>query len=281
MLLKLVSGWLGKGLLAKVVTVALILGAALVIARIIRATMARKSVNPRTNLARAMLYYGVILTGGFIALEAIGYEPGPLLVTGGLVSVAVGFASQTSLSNLIGGLFLAADEPFKVGDYVKVGEHEGVVLSVDPLSTKLRTLQNVFVRIPNETLLKAVIHNFSRYRIRRLDVAVHVPLETNIDALQAGLVDAANRCEFVLVEPPPFVQIEALGELTMRAQLRVWIGEGDLLGARSALSRSVNDVLRGAGIGLGVPPGSVVTVVGSGAANGTGAGAGGGERKVG
>jgi small-conductance mechanosensitive channel len=211
------------------------------------------------NIARGLLHWGILLTGAFVALEAVGYDPGPLLVTGGLVSVAVGFASQTSLSNLIGGLFLAADEPFKVGDYVKVGEHEGMVLSVDPLSTKLRTVQNVFVRIPNETLLKAVIHNFSRYTVRRLDVAVHVPLETPIDALQAALLDAARKCEVVLVEPAPFVQIEALGEVTMRAQLRVWIGEADVLGARSALSRGVNDALRGAGIGLGAPPGTMTS----------------------
>lgn len=258
MLLKLISGWLGKGLFAKLVTAGLILLAAVLIARLIRRLLSRKSVNPRTNLARAMLYWGVILTGGFVALEAIGYEPGPLLVTGGLVSVAIGFASQTSLSNLIGGMFLAADEPFKVGDYVKVAEHEGVVLSVDPLSTKLRTMQNVFVRIPNETLLKAVIYNFSRYRIRRLDVAVHVPLGTSIDTLQIVLMDAARRCEFVFVEPPPFVQIEALGEFAMRAQLRVWLDDGDLMGARSALSRSVSDGLRAAeitmGTGLSVDP---------------------------
>lgn len=274
MLLKLVSGWLGKGLLAKVVTACLILLATFVVARLVRIFTARKSVNPRTNLARGILYWGVVLTGAFIALESVGYDPGPLLVTGGLVSVAVGFASQTSLSNLIGGLFLAADEPFKVGDYVKVGEHEGLVLSVDPLSTKLRTVQNVFVRIPNETLLKAVIHNFSRYRIRRLDVAVHVPLDTDIDALQAALMNAARQCEVVLVEPPPFVQIEALGELTMRAQLRVWIGEGDVLGARSALSRSVNDVLRAAGIGLGAGAGVAVAASTAGAPGVGGAGAG-------
>jgi len=260
MLLEFIQAHLGKGLLAKVATALIILTVTYLGARLLRAAISRKSTNPRTNIARAMLHWGVLLTGAFVALEAIGYEPGPLLVTGGLVSVAVGFASQTSLSNLIGGLFLAADEPFKVGDYVKVGEHEGVVLSVDPLSTKLRTVQNVFVRIPNETLLKAVIHNFSRYTVRRLDVAVHVPLDTPIDTLQAALVDAARSCDVVLVEPAPFVQIEALGELTMRAQLRVWIGEGDLLGARSALSRAVNDTLRAAGIGLGAPAGATAAV---------------------
>lgn len=262
MLLKLMQGWVGKGLLAKVLTALVIIAATFIVARIVRIVLQRRSLNPRTNVLRGMIHWGVILTGLFIALESVGYDPGPLLVTGGLVSVAIGFASQTSLSNLIGGLFLAADEPFLVGDYVKVGEHEGVVLSVDLLSTKLRTLQNVFVRIPNETLLKAVIHNFSRYHIRRLDVGVHVPLTTNIDKLQQTLLTAAGSCECVLVEPAPHVQIEALGEVTMRAQLRVWVAEGDLLGARSTVSRAVNEALLGAGIGLGATPGTPVGLAG-------------------
>ena len=260
MLLRFFQTWLGKGLLAKVFTATAIVIATMAAARLIRILAARKSLNPRTNLLRGMIYWGVVLTGLFVALESVGYDPGPLLVTGGLVSVAIGFASQTSLANLIGGLFLAADEPFQVGDYVKVGENEGVVISVDPLSTKLRTLQNVFVRIPNELLLKAVIHNFSRYKIRRIDLAVHVPLGTPIDGLQAALLAAANGCDFALLEPAPFVHIETMTEVALRVQLRVWVGEADVQGARTRLYHAVTEQLAAAGIRPGTSDSASVSV---------------------
>ena len=76
------------------------------------------------------------------------------------------FASQTSVSNIISGIFLISEQPFQVGDLIKVGETKGVVLSIDLLSIKLRTFDNQLVRIPNENLIKNELSNITRFPIR-------------------------------------------------------------------------------------------------------------------
>ena len=98
-----------------------------------------------------VVYY--VLLGLFLlsALHELGFSLSILVGAAGILSVAVGFASQTSASNLISGLFLVAERPFSVGDVITLGATTGEVLSIDLLSVKLRTLDNLYVRIPNET----------------------------------------------------------------------------------------------------------------------------------
>ena len=82
------------------------------------------------------------------ALVELGFSLGVLVGTAGILTVAIGFASQTSMSNLISGLFLIGEQSFAVGDIIKIDQITGVVLSIDLLSTKLRTFDNTYVRLP-------------------------------------------------------------------------------------------------------------------------------------
>jgi small-conductance mechanosensitive channel len=95
---------------------------------------------------------------------------GILLGTAGILTVALAFASQTSMSNVISGLFLIADNPFQVGDILQVGTTVGVVLEIGLLSVNLRKFDNTFVRPPNELLIKQEFWNLTKYPIRRLDL---------------------------------------------------------------------------------------------------------------
>jgi hypothetical protein len=88
------------------------------------------------------------------ALHQAGLKLGVLPGAAGILTVAIGFASQTSASNLISGLFVIAERPFVVGDIIRVAETTGEVLSVDLLSVKIRTFDNLYVRIPNEGIIR-------------------------------------------------------------------------------------------------------------------------------
>ena len=88
-----------------------------------------------------------------LALDFAGVELKVLLGAAGIFTVAIGFASQTSASNLISGLFLIAEKPFKKGDVITIGDKTGVVLTINLFSTRLRTLDNLLIRVPNETLM--------------------------------------------------------------------------------------------------------------------------------
>lgn len=121
----------------------------------------------QVDLLRKAVFYGVVVLTAMSVLHQLGFSLTIILGAAGVLSVAIGFASQTSASNLISGLFLIGEKPFSVGDVICVGETVGEVLSIDLLSVKLRTFDNVFVRVPNETLIKSQIVNLTRFDIRR------------------------------------------------------------------------------------------------------------------
>ncbi|MCB0384698.1 MAG: mechanosensitive ion channel, partial [Bdellovibrionales bacterium] len=119
-----------------------------------------KFLDPQASMVmRKLLFHSMF--GAFIgwALHRLGVDFKVLIGAAGIFSVALGFASQTSASNLISGIFLIVEKPFVVGDTVRIGEKEGFVLSIDLLSTQIRTFDNLMVRIPNETLMKSPIVN--------------------------------------------------------------------------------------------------------------------------
>ena len=93
--------------------------------------------------------YGVLTLAVAGALSQLGFDLKVVLGAAGVLTVAVGFAAQTSASNLISGVFLMIERPFITGDVVRVGDIDGVVITIDLLSTKLRTFSNVMVRVPN------------------------------------------------------------------------------------------------------------------------------------
>ena len=107
-------------------------------------------------------------------LGELGVKLTALLGAAGIVGIAVGFASQTSVSNIISGLFLISEKPFAIGDVLKVGGTTGIIQSIDLLSIKIRTFDNLFVRIPNEKILSSEVTNITRFPIRRMDIVFQV-----------------------------------------------------------------------------------------------------------
>src|SRR5690606_3033117 len=122
----------------------------------------------------------------------LGFSLSVLLGAAGVLSVALGFASQTSASNLISGLFLIGEQPFQLGDTIKVGNTTGEVLSIDLLSVKLRTFDNLYVRIPNESLIKSEMTNLTRFPIRRFDLLIGVAYKENISQVRQIMQNVAD-----------------------------------------------------------------------------------------
>ena len=161
-----------------------------------------------TNRHQAMLfkrgsYYLVLGLFVFSALVELGFNPGVLLGAAGILTVAIGFASQTSMSNLISGLFLIGEQPFAIGDLIKVGETTGEVLSIDLLSIKLRKFDNTYVRIPNETLLNAEVSTLTKFPIRRIDLQLGFAYKEDIAKVQKVLLEVAEKTLYALKNPNP------------------------------------------------------------------------------
>ena len=143
----------------------------LVLTRLARAGL-KAVLDGRLSVAQALLARRFVTTAILglstaAALDQLGADLSVLFGAAGIITLALGFASQTSASNLISGIFLIGDNTFSVGDTISVGSTTGQVLSIDLLSVKLRKFDNVLVRIPNETLIKTEVTTLTRFPIRQ------------------------------------------------------------------------------------------------------------------
>lgn len=192
------------------------------LAKVVRAWVARNSTAQRGMIVGKLLWYlgaGVIVVS---TLTQLGFSLGPLLGAAGVMGVALGFAAQTSVSNVISGFFLMAEQPFVVDDIIQVGQTTGQVLSIDMMSVKLRTFDNRFVRIPNETIVKSEVATVTRFPIRRLDMRVGVAYKEDIGNVRRVLLDVADRNPLALMDPKPLVIFQGYGESSVDLEFGVW-----------------------------------------------------------
>ncbi len=186
-------------------------------------------------------------------LKELGFSLAPLLGAAGILGIAIGFASQTSVSNIISGFFLLGEEPFKVGDTIQVGDMEGVVLTIDMLSVKVRTFDNRMVRIPNETLVKSQFTNVSYFPIRRVDMPVGVAYNEDIGQVRQILLDVAKSNPNVLMEPEPLVIFQGFGGSSVDFKLAVWVRQDSYLSVRNGIAEDVKKRLDAEGIEIPFP----------------------------
>lgn len=185
-----------------------------------------------------VLYGGVVLIV-VAALDQLGFSLTPLLGAAGIVGIALGFASQTSVSNVISGIFILTEQAFAVGDVISVDDSTGVVLSIDLLSVKVRQFDNRFVRIPNEQILKSKVTNITRFPIRRVDLDVSVAYREDLEAVSKTLVEIARADNRILKLPEPLVYLKGFGDSGVNMLLLCWVPKEDWFAVRNSLPISV------------------------------------------
>jgi small-conductance mechanosensitive channel len=218
----------------------------------------KKWISRQYSPQQAMVVGKFILYPGFLllvvlALLEVGFNLTPLLGAAGVVGIAVGFASQTSVSNVISGFFLIGEKPFEVDDVIQVGETVGRVLSIDTLSVKLRTFDNRFIRIPNETIVKSQVTTITRFPIRRLDLAVGVAYKEDIPRVRKVLVDVARLNPRALMEPEPTVFFDGYGESSLDLRLTVWTFRENFFSLKNTLLEEIKARFDAEGIEIPFP----------------------------
>jgi len=187
---------------------------------------------------KAIRYIGFGIVSVMI-LRELGFELAPLLGAAGILGIALGFASQTSVSNVISGIFLIAEQPFVVGDIITVGSTTGEVMSIDTLSIKIRTFDNRFVRIPNENILKSEVTTLTRFPIRRNDLNISVAYKEDLDKVKKILLEIASQNEMCLQEPEPLIIFEGFGASSIDLRFAVWSTREEFLKLRNAMYEEI------------------------------------------
>ena len=200
-----------------------------------------------------VVYY--VLLGLFLlsALHELGFSLSILVGAAGILSVAVGFASQTSASNLISGLFLVAERPFSVGDVITLGATTGEVLSIDLLSVKLRTLDNLYVRIPNETVIKSEVTTLTKFPIRRIDLQLGVAYKENIAKVRELLLQLAEKNPLSLEEPKPLFIFLGFGDSAINLQFSIWVKRENFLDLKNSIQEEIKTAFEREGIEIPFP----------------------------
>ena len=177
-----------------------------------------------------------------------------LTVLGGTI---IGFASINTLGNTIAGLIVMTSRPFKVGDRILFNGKFADVEAVELIFTKMRTLDNVLVSIPNQELLKAEIDNYGKKSVVRRSCSITAGYELSSEQVEAALMEAANRlveAKDVLSEPKAYVRITNFGNFACEYTLYAFIKEIKRLPEIDAnLKRAVLESCKGHGIDITTP----------------------------
>lgn len=242
------AGWFRAGIL-------LILGlvlSSLLSRGLVRLLVARLSAHQQVMLRR-LVFYLVLTLFLVMALREAGFDLSVLLGAAGVFTVAIGFASQTSASNMISGFFLLAEKPFQIGDFIEVENTQGSVIGIDMLSVKLRTTDNRYVRIPNETIIKSRVVNLTRFPVRRVDQVVGVAYKEDLAKVKQLLLDIAEADPLCLEEPKPFVWVMDFGASSVDLQFSFWVRRTDILEVRSRMAETIKASFDREGIEIPFP----------------------------
>lgn len=203
---------------------------------IILGVMARKSLNRRilkrfkvdegtTYTLSRITQYIIITIGALISFQFVGIDLSGLAVIFGLLSVGIGFGLQNVTSNFISGLIILFERPIKVGDRVTVNNIEGDVTEINIRSTKVRTVNNISIIVPNSEFVSKDVINYSHgdptYRV---DISVGVSYGSDLDTVLKALQEVADENSYVLSEPKAQVHLIEFGDSSWNMQLRAWIG---------------------------------------------------------
>ncbi len=181
----------------------------------------------RDLLVDKLFRYGVLLFGVVMAADQLGFNVGAALAGLGVAGIAIGFAAQDSVANVIAGILIFWDKPFSVGDWIKTEGEYGRVSEITLRSTRIRTARNTFVVLPNKRIIDVTLENFSKHGELRVDVPLGIAYKENIPEARRVLLDAVRKVDGLSEGHDPDVVVTALADSSVNLAVRVWIDSGE------------------------------------------------------
>jgi small conductance mechanosensitive channel len=200
------------------------LAAAGLFSRLVREAAERRQTDPELTLVlRKITRWGTILLGSVVALQQVDFDLTAFVAGLGILGFTIGFAIQDVSKNFIAGLLLLLQQPFDIGDAIKVAEFSGTVANVDLRATEIRTFDGVQVLIPNADVFTSAIVNYSRTNRRRIDINVGVAYESDLEFVRETALEAIGGIAGVLTDPAPMLIYNNLGPSTVDFTIYYWV----------------------------------------------------------
>lgn len=204
-----------------------------------------------SSLIKYALYFVLIL----LVLAQFGVTTGSVVAVLGSAGLTLGLALQGSLANFAGGVLILLLKPFVVGDYIVSGVEgkEGTVSGISIFYTKLLTIDNKVVQIPNGALSNATVTNVTQMPERMLDMVFSVSYETNLDKVKTVLNKIVEEENTILADRDVNIFVKELGESSINMGLRVWVKTEDYWSTKWRLTENVKKAFDENGISIPFP----------------------------
>ena len=225
------------------------------ISKLVKKSMERGNAQAgAVSFVTSLVKYSLDFVLVMLILSSFGLS-GTIVAVLGSAGLTVGLALQGSLANFAGGVLLVILKPFVVGDYIidhSCGK-EGTVTEITIFYTKLLTIDNKVVLIPNGTLSNATLTNVSHMDTRRVDMTVSVSYDSDISKVKQILFDIASTHALVLKDEPVDVYVDKLADSSIDMGLRVWVKSEDYFPLKWELTEKIKNRFDQEGINIPFP----------------------------
>ena len=195
----------------------------------------------------------VLVVAAVSAVAQLGVNITSLVAALGAAGLTASFALQGSLSNLVSGMQIIFTKPFKMGDYLSFGIHEGTVKRIEILTTTLSTFDNKEVIIPNSMITSDVVVNFTSSGTRRVDLSYGVSYQADLKKAKGILQRLVAEDERIFQDPAPMIAVGTLGESSVTVVCKVWCKEEDYWSIYYAMQERVKEAFDKEGISIPYP----------------------------
>lgn len=218
-----------------------------VVKRIVVKNAAKRLQAKTVALIGKLISYCFYVAITAYVLELFGINLGVIWGAAGIAGVALGFAAQTSVSNLISGIFILTDKAMKIGDFIEVEGTSGTVDEAGLLSVKIRTLDNQLIRIPNSSIMNAKLINYSSFDYRRYVFELSIDYASDLDKALSALLKVPALCPTVIRDKEdlaPSAIFTTLGDSGINMNLIVWSERANFIQTKNDVCAAVLKVFR-------------------------------------
>jgi len=224
-----------------------------VIGATVKKLLPRKFTQQRKMLINRFVRYSGIIILFMIVVSELDINLAAIFGAAGVIGIVIGVASQSSIGNIVSGFFLVSEKPFELGDLIRIGDKTGVVYSIDLLSIKLKTLDNLLLRIPNQTVISTEVINVTKFPIRRLDIDLSVAYKEDLAHVKTVIERIVKRNPFCLDEPEPLILFKDFGHSGINILLGVWFEKANFLKVKNSLFMEIKSTFDAEGIEIPFP----------------------------
>ena len=218
-----------------------------------RAHFRNKVDDTLIGFSASIIRYTILGIAILMAVTQFGLAPGSLIAIVGAIGLAIALALQDTLKAVASGFMIAAFRPFRIGDWVQIGEHQGEVIEITPFTTTISQVDNKVVLLTNDKVWGDAILNHTKMARRRLDLYFDVHYDTDLDHALEVLASVAQAHARIVEKDQVWTGVHNLGDWAITLRLRAFVSTAEFIQVRADITKAVKQTFDAEGIEIPYP----------------------------